>query len=86
MNSNRIGAFWEARRLQGSRVTHVTTVSSVNEDLTNRVPELRDFKTYGGSIAKIETLVVELKIVINFRGVIRTFPLKKFGYTYFSLK
>ena len=34
----------------------------------SRVPELKDFETLGWLIEKIETLVVELKIVTNFRG------------------
>jgi hypothetical protein len=28
----------------------VTTVSSINDGLTNRVPTLRDFETFGGYI------------------------------------
>ena len=55
------------------RHTHMITVPSVNDDLTDEVPELKDFKTLRGSIVKIETLVVELKITVNFRGVICTF-------------
>jgi hypothetical protein len=75
MNNNEMGAFWKARRLQWSHAMHVTTVSSVNDGLTDRVPTLRDFETLGGYIVKIETSVAELKIVVNFRGVIHTFPL-----------
>jgi hypothetical protein len=52
----------------------VTTVLSVNDRLTDRVPKLRDFEILGGSIEKIETLLAELKIVVNFRGVNNTFP------------
>jgi hypothetical protein len=48
MNSNGMGAFWEARRLQWSREAHMTTVPSVNDDLTDIVPTLRDFKTSKG--------------------------------------
>jgi hypothetical protein len=33
-----------------SRATHVTTVSSVNGDLTDRVPTLRNFETLRGYI------------------------------------
>jgi hypothetical protein len=47
---------------------HVTTVSSVNECLIDGVLRLRDFETLEGSIEKIETSVVKLKIVTNFRG------------------
>jgi hypothetical protein len=36
-------AFWEARRLQWSHETHVTTFSLVNDGLTDRVPTLRNF-------------------------------------------
>ena len=57
------------------KATHVTIVLLVNDGLTDRVPELRDFETLGRSIVKIETSVAELKIVINFRG----------GDPYFSL-
>jgi hypothetical protein len=32
------------------------------------VPELKEIETLGGSIEKIETLEVELKIVANFMG------------------
>jgi hypothetical protein len=39
-----------------------------------KVPTLREIKTLGGYIVKIETSVAELKIALNFRGVIRTFP------------
>jgi hypothetical protein len=76
VNNNEIGAFWEARRLQWSCATQMTTIPSVNNGLTDGVPKLRDFKTLGGSIAKIKTSVAELKIVVNFKGVIRTFPYK----------
>jgi hypothetical protein len=74
MKSNGMGAFWEARRLQWSCTMHVTTVPLVNDGLIDGVLELRDFETLGGSIVKIETSVAKLKIVINFKGVIRTFP------------
>jgi hypothetical protein len=57
-----------------SRATHVTTVPLVNDDLTDIVLGLRDFETLKGSIVKIETLVAELEIAVNFSGVIRTFP------------
>jgi hypothetical protein len=30
--------------------THVTTIPSVNNGLTDRVPTLRDFKTLGGTL------------------------------------
>jgi hypothetical protein len=33
-----------------------------------KVPELKEIETLGGSIKKIETLVAELKIAANFRG------------------
>ena len=52
----------------------MTTVPSVNDGLTDGVPEFRDFETLGRSIVKIKTLVAELKIDVNFRGMIRTFP------------
>jgi hypothetical protein len=52
----------------------VTVVPSVNNGLTNGVPGLRNFETLRGSIVKIEISVVKLKIAINFRRVIRTFP------------
>ena len=55
----------------------MTTVSSVNGGLTDGVPTLRNFKTLGGSIVKIETSMAELKIVANFGGLICTFPKKK---------
>ena len=55
----------------------MTTVPSVNDGLIDRVPELRDFEILRGLIAKIETSVAKLKIVVNFRGVIHTFPNKK---------
>ena len=41
----------------------MTTVPSVNDGLTDGVPELRDFETLRRSIA-----VAELKIAVNFRG------------------
>jgi hypothetical protein len=72
-----MGAFWEARRLQWSHVTHMTTVPSVNDGLADKGPTLRDFETLGGYIVKIETSVAELKIAVNFRGVIRTFHLSQ---------
>jgi hypothetical protein len=50
MNSNGIGAFWEVRRLQWSRETHVTTFPSVNDGLTDKVLTLRDFETLGGTL------------------------------------
>jgi uncharacterized surface protein with fasciclin (FAS1) repeats len=53
----------------------VATVPSVNDGLTDGVPELRDFKTLGGSIVKIKTSMAKLKISINFKGVICTFLL-----------
>ena len=37
--------------------------------------EFKEIKILGGSIVKIETLVVKLKIAANFKRVIRTFPL-----------
>ena len=33
----------------------------------SKVPEFKDFETLGGSIEKIETLMVKLKIATNFR-------------------
>ena len=39
-----------------------------------KVLTLKDFETLEGYIVKIETLVTELKITLNFRGVICTFP------------
>jgi hypothetical protein len=53
----------------------MTTVPSVNDGLTDEVPSLRDFETLRESIEKIETSVAKLKIITNFRGVIRTFPI-----------
>ena len=41
----------------------------------SKVPELKDFESLGESIEKIETLVVELKIAVNFRGVNSNFSL-----------
>jgi hypothetical protein len=38
------------------------------------VLELKENETLGGSIEKIEILVVELKIATNFRGVNNNFP------------
>jgi hypothetical protein len=58
-----------------SHVTHVTTVPSVIPVLTDGVPELKNFKTLGGSIEKIEILGVELKIATNFGGVNSNFPI-----------
>jgi hypothetical protein len=43
VNSNGMGAFWEALRLQ----SHVTTIPSVNDGLIDRVFTLRDFETLG---------------------------------------
>ena len=43
----------------------------------SKVPELKEIKTLGGSVVKIERSVAELKIAANFREVIRTFPKKK---------
>jgi hypothetical protein len=45
----------------------------VNDGLIDGVFELRDFETLKGLIIKIKTSVAELKIIINFRRVIRTF-------------
>jgi hypothetical protein len=56
-----------------SRAEHMTTVLLVNDSLADRVPALRDFETLRGYIVKIETLVAELKITLNFKGVIRIF-------------
>jgi hypothetical protein len=61
------GAFWEKKNQKWSRVTHVTTVSLVIAVLTNGVPELKNFKTLRGSIEKIKTLGVKLKIAVNFK-------------------
>jgi hypothetical protein len=52
----------------------VTTVPLVNDNLIDRVLELRDFENLGGSIEKIETSIVKLKIAVNFRRVNNTFP------------
>ena len=46
----------------------ITCVLSIIAALTNGVPELKKIEILGGSIDKIETLEVELKIVDNFRG------------------
>jgi hypothetical protein len=51
------------------------TVLTVNDGLTDKVPTLRDFETLGGCIVKIKISVAELKIVVNFRGMIYTFSL-----------
>ena len=40
----------------------------------SKVPELKEIKTLGGLIMKIGTSMAKLKIVANFRRVIRTFP------------
>jgi hypothetical protein len=69
-----LGVFWGKNQKWG-RAMHVTTVLSVNECLIDGVLRLRDFETLEGSIEKIETSVVKLKIVTNFRGVNNTFPL-----------
>jgi hypothetical protein len=69
-----LGVFWAGNRLQWSRATHMTIVLSINDGLTDRVSTLKDFETLEGYIVKIETLVTELKITLNFRGVICTFP------------
>ena len=53
------------------------TIPSVNDSLTDEVSELRDFETLGESIAKIKTLIAELKIDANFKEVIPTFPLNQ---------
>ena len=45
----------------------MTTVPSVNDGLTDRVHELRDFKILGGLIVKIKISVAELKIVVKLR-------------------
>jgi hypothetical protein len=50
VNCNKIEAFWEARRLQWSHETHVTTFLSVNDGLIDRVPTLRNFETLGGTL------------------------------------
>ena len=44
------------------------------------MPELKDFETLGGSIEKIETLVVELKIAANLVGLNNNFPLDFFFF------
>jgi hypothetical protein len=44
-----------------------------------KVPELKEIETLGGSIEKIETLVAELKIVVNFGGLNNTFSLSLFS-------
>jgi hypothetical protein len=46
----------------------MTIVPSVNDGLIDKVPTLKDFETLEGYIVKIETLVAELKIALNFRG------------------
>ena len=48
---------------------HVTIVPSVIAVLTDGVPELKNFKTFGESIEKIETLEVKLKIAANFEEI-----------------
>jgi hypothetical protein len=40
----------------------------------SKVPKLKEIETLRGSIDKIETLVAELKVVANFRGVNNIFP------------
>jgi hypothetical protein len=52
----------------------VTTVSPIIAVLTDEVLELKIFETLVGSIEKIETLGVELKIATNFGGVNNNFP------------
>jgi hypothetical protein len=42
-----------------------------------KMPKLKEIKTLGGSIVKIEISVAELKIAANFKRVIRIFPKKK---------
>jgi hypothetical protein len=68
-----MGVFLAAKRLQWSRATHMSTVHvslpSVITSLIDEVPELKNFETLGGSIEKINTLGVELKISTNFRRV-----------------
>jgi hypothetical protein len=63
-----MGVFLAAKKLQWSRATQVTIVPSVIADLADGLPELKIFETLEGSIEKIETLEVELKIAANFRG------------------
>jgi hypothetical protein len=51
----------------------------------SKVLELKEIETLGGSIEKIETLVVKLKIAANFGRVNSNFPyflplVKYFGY------
>jgi hypothetical protein len=46
----------------------MTIVLSVIVVLTNKVLELKNFEILRGSIEKIETSRVELKIATNFRG------------------
>jgi hypothetical protein len=53
----------------------VITVLSVIAALTDRVPELKNFETFGWSIEKIETLGVKLKIATNFVGGTVIFPI-----------
>jgi hypothetical protein len=65
----------------------VITVPSVIAALTDRVPELKKKKieTLGGSIEKIETLGVELKIDANFKGVNNNFPIFIYIYIYYTI-
>jgi hypothetical protein len=57
-------------------LTNPSTVIPVRAIWENKlkVLELKDFETLGGSIEKIKTLVVKLKIATNFRGVNNNFP------------
>jgi hypothetical protein len=58
----------EKKNKKWSRATHMTIVLSVIVVLTNRVLELKIFEILRGSIKKIETSRVELKIATNFGG------------------
>jgi hypothetical protein len=69
--------FWGKNNQKWSCATRVTTVPSVMAVLTDGMARLKNFETFGGSIDKIETLVIKLKIVANFRGVNSNFPKDK---------
>ena len=56
-------AFWEIK-------------INVDGILGKKMPELKEIKTLGRSIEKIETLMAKLKITTNFKGVNSTFPVK----------
>ena len=51
-----------------------TVIMAIWKKKKSKVPELKDFETLRGSIEKIETLVVKLKIATNYKGVNNNFP------------